>query len=81
MYNRCKRGNELLATALHDLHMRNFIDDLCEKDSVVAGFEEFASHGPIDISEVNEDVKCIMNQYDDISRGKRKNRPGLDALC
>ena len=64
MYNRCKRGHGLLSTALHGLHMKKFIDDLCEKDIIVGELEELASRGPIAMSSVHEDmnVKVLLNK-------------------
>ena len=41
MYNRCRRLHALLATSLHGLHLRKFIEDFSIKEDTLATLQEW----------------------------------------
>ena len=62
-YNRCRRGNLLLATAMHGLHLERFIEDInIPSTNLLQELENWAFVE--DISEVPSNLHYIVTKYD-----------------
>ncbi len=49
MYNRCRRLHSMLATCLHGLHLRKFIQDVSIKDDTLAALKEWVAKEETDV--------------------------------
>ena len=72
MYNRCRRSHTMLATCLHGLHLRRFIQDVSIKDDTLAALNEWVAKEEQDVPLQLKEVATAYHQYcDETSSGVR----------
>ena len=64
MYNRCKRGHTLLATAFHGLHLAKFIEDMTDKDDFISDLKNIAIQGPVNVQDIPQNIKQVFDEYE-----------------
>ena len=64
MYNRCKRGHNLLWAAVHGLHLERFIEDLNVKEDFINELDKIAVNGPVSGDDIPKMLKHLITQYE-----------------
>ena len=77
-YNRCRRGNLLLPTAMHGLHLERFIEDMnISSTNLLQELENWEIVE--DMSKLPSNLQNVVTKYDSYLEGTVNGK--MDDLC
>ena len=67
MYNRCRRGNMILAVSMEGLHFDNFLNENYFNDKE-ATLEELEAYANTDQKNISEKMKTLIENYEEFQQ-------------